>query len=298
MNVRPSTAGEDSYLASVSDLMVGLLFVFIIMLMAFALNFRSAEEKAEGTRSELATELESLRAERDRLKAERQKLTRQKQKLLADRSVLREMLARLAERQTARARMLQEIASEMQARRVEVDLDPGKGILRIPEELLFPSGEADFTPAGERALGVLAEVLSRVLPCYSLVPPGTPSRCPGTVRPVLEAVLIEGHTDDQPIRSGPYPDNWALGSARGINTFKHLVADAPLLDRLRNSHGQALLGVSSYEARRPVVDARTPEARRLNRRIDIRFLLAAPSPKELAEMQAQLGEARASGDRP
>ena len=33
---------EDNYLASVSDLMVGLLFVFIIILMAFALNLRSS----------------------------------------------------------------------------------------------------------------------------------------------------------------------------------------------------------------------------------------------------------------
>ncbi len=38
---------EDNYLASVSDLMVGLLFVFIIMLMAFALNLRTAEEQAD-----------------------------------------------------------------------------------------------------------------------------------------------------------------------------------------------------------------------------------------------------------
>ena len=42
---QPSTLSgdDDSYLASVSDLMVGMLFVFIIMLMGFALSYRSAE---------------------------------------------------------------------------------------------------------------------------------------------------------------------------------------------------------------------------------------------------------------
>ena len=39
---------EEGYLASVSDLMVGMLFVFIIMLMAYALSYRSAQEQAEG----------------------------------------------------------------------------------------------------------------------------------------------------------------------------------------------------------------------------------------------------------
>ncbi|HYE43216.1 MAG TPA: hypothetical protein VEA15_07460, partial [Caulobacteraceae bacterium] len=37
-------AGE-GYFASISDLMVGVLFVFLLMLTVFALNFRDAEEE-------------------------------------------------------------------------------------------------------------------------------------------------------------------------------------------------------------------------------------------------------------
>ena len=36
--------GGEGYFASVSDLMVGVLFVFILMLTVFALNFRDAEQ--------------------------------------------------------------------------------------------------------------------------------------------------------------------------------------------------------------------------------------------------------------
>jgi chemotaxis protein MotB len=35
----------EGYFASVSDLMVGILFVFLLMLTVFALNFREEEDK-------------------------------------------------------------------------------------------------------------------------------------------------------------------------------------------------------------------------------------------------------------
>lgn len=60
---------EESYFVSMTDMMVGMLFVFIIMLMAFALNFKEAEEKREKTLESLtkahearAKLLESLRS--------------------------------------------------------------------------------------------------------------------------------------------------------------------------------------------------------------------------------------------
>ena len=57
-------AEDESYFVSVSDLMVGLLFLFIIILMAFALNFRSAEDAAEETLDALTKERNVLELER------------------------------------------------------------------------------------------------------------------------------------------------------------------------------------------------------------------------------------------
>lgn len=37
--------GGEGYFASISDLMVGVLFVFLLMLTVFALNFRDVEEE-------------------------------------------------------------------------------------------------------------------------------------------------------------------------------------------------------------------------------------------------------------
>ncbi len=288
-----SETGEDSYLASVSDLLVGLLFVFIIMLMAFALDFRTAERDAQIVKRDLETELKRVAAERDRIAAQRERLAEQRDELLAQQRALQELVARFAERQVVRAEMLQTVARMLAEREVRVALEPENGILRLPEELLFPSGQAELTAEGRRALRVLARVLARVLPCYSVAPAELAGDCPGGARPVLESVLVEGHTDDLPIHAGPYRDNWELGAARGVNTFRALVEYEPVLDRFRNSRDEALLGVSSYADRRPVSWSHSPDARRLNRRIDIRFLLAAPSPEEFAAVRRELEALRA-----
>ena len=51
---------EESYFVSMTDMMVGLLFVFIIMLMYFALQFQSNAEKlvtADETRADILEQL-------------------------------------------------------------------------------------------------------------------------------------------------------------------------------------------------------------------------------------------------
>ena len=43
--LRHTVEEDESYFISMTDLMVGLLFIFIIMLMVFALQYREAERK-------------------------------------------------------------------------------------------------------------------------------------------------------------------------------------------------------------------------------------------------------------
>ena len=274
-------AGEDdSYLASVSDLMVGLLFLFIIILMAFALNFRSAEDAAEATLDELLTE-------RDRLAIAQEALAGDRDRLLAERDRLAQITDRLLARDAERAELLTRIKAMLASRGLEVEVDLENGILRLPESLLFASNEAALSETGEQAIVVLAGVLDGILPCY--VHAANERDCPRGALDVLEAVLIEGHTDDRPIRGGPFRDNWELSAARARNTYLALIGAAPGLDALKNgSGGEALLGLSGYAARRPVIAADTDEARRVNRRIDLRFLARGPDAAALAALLAGL----------
>lgn len=290
---------EPSYLVSVSDLMVGMLFIFIIVLMAFALNFRVAQDDATRVQVQLVRERDQVNVQKDRLAHERDQLARERDQLAGERDRLaaqRDALGRVSNQllndHQIRSDMLAMVQSQVRERRVDVSLDPEAGVLRLPEELLFDSAEAVFRPEGWLALRELAAVLARILPCYSRAPRVQQIDCPSEPQALLEAVLVEGHTDDIPINTPEFADNWDLASTRAINTYKALMAFQPSLGDLQNSSGEDLLGVSGYEAHRPVSLEPTPAGRRLNRRIDLRFLIAAPSPNELTEIRRRVQRSR------
>jgi len=285
--------------------MVGMLFLFIILLMAFALNYRTAEDRAAATEAQLTQERDAvslakdrLAQERDRLAQERDQLATERDRIADERDEIRAVTDYLMRDNRIRADMLAAVVSALMEREVNVTLDPENGIVRLPESLLFETGEAVLRPQGERALRELAMVLARTLPCYSRAPAIQQSDCPIAAKSLLEAVLVEGHTDDRPIRTSSFADNWELASARAINTFKALLAYEPSLSALLNERGEALLGVSNYEAQRPVSLVTTPEGQRLNRRIDLRFLIAAPSEAQIGEIRRGLPAAGAAADPP
>ena len=241
-NVLPMvTAGQladdepvENYLASVSDLMSGLIVFFILTLLVVAMTFTQATGEltsAMEVRDEILTQVQSILAQDG----------------------------------------------------VRVQIDPDQGILRLPEAILFPTGSADLRPEGERALRSLARALARVLPCYAL-PPGAslPSGClDRPYRGQLDAVFIEGHTDNVPIRNLTFADNWELSTARAMRTYQALVAVEPSLDSLHNYAGQPLFSVSGYADRRPVASNDSEAGRQMNRRIDIRLVMATPSLPEV-----------------
>lgn len=240
---------EESYFVSMTDLMVGMLFIFIIMLMAFALNLREQEDKFDQTTSALTQANET------------------------------------------RKEMLEDIKNQMEKLGVKVIIDPENGVLRLPEELLFPRGEFLLTEKGRDALRRLAEVMAKVLPCYANAPPNSASSCPPSHGGRLEAVFIEGHTDDRPIvgkMNNGIKSNWDLSAARAIETFNAIVQHAPALALVDNDSRQRILGVSGYAENRPVRKEDSEEARSSNRRIDLRFLMATPNTEELLRIKESL----------
>lgn len=256
---------EDNYLASLSDLMIGLLFVFIIILMSFALHYRQASWEQTQQNNSLYAETAAQRLEKQRLE---------------------KVLTRLTDNESVRRDLLKDIEKLLATKGLRVLIDEQNGILRLPEALLFNSGEADFRPEGIHAMEQVAAALLEILPCYSLSPPEVRRHCPPHSEPRLEAVLIEGHTDNKPIKTDQFHDNWALAAARALHTFQALNRYAPVLEQLKNPNQQALLSVSAYEARRPVANQDTEENRRQNRRIDLRFLMAAPPPDWMEKAKA------------
>jgi len=236
---------EESYFVSMTDVMVGLLFIFIIMLMAFALMLKDEQAETEATREEILQSVEAVQNE----------------------------VSRLRSLENERTEMLRNIESRLSKRGIEVILREGSGVLQLPDELLFASNERTLDAEGREAVSHLANVLDAVLPCYTRVPDEIQAKatCPGnrTSRLRLEAVFLEGHTDKQ----GTQDYNWDLSADRAINTFRALNADAAVATKLRNDEGKYLFSVAGYGENRPVVHGDTAAELRRNRRIDLRFVM-------------------------
>lgn len=74
-------------------------------------------------------------------------------------------------------------------------------------------------------------------------------------------IRIEGHTDNQPIKSKKYPSNWELSAARAVYLLKHFLESGAFpAERI------SAAGFGEY---RPIAENDTPEGRNKNRRVDI-----------------------------
>ncbi len=119
-------------------------------------------------------------------------------------------------------------------------------VLRFPDTLLFPSGQAELTPRARATLAGLAAILVRF----------------------NHPVRVEGFTDDVPIRTALYPSNWHLSAARAATVAEYLV---------RHGHIQPTrVSATGYGEYRPLYPNDSPRHRALNRRVDL--VIVAPAP--------------------
>lgn len=324
--------GGEVYFASVSDMMVGILFIFLLLLTVFALNFRDAEQEQKAKLVDLIEAEKRATAEKNRANEAEQNARREAALAAASkaenarfRSLLFDAVAQLEkdikDREAARGQLLVSLQQSLSNRGVSVSIDPTSGILRLPEDLLFGTGDSTIGKENLPKLQTLAAVLASTLPCY--VHGGDASACGNSVAPILETVLVEGHTDRQAYKStvptsaipaptgGSLPAtpavpparvvvakdselrNDRLSTDRALNVFKELRQAQPSLDTLRNSDQQPLLGFSGYGQRRPLPDAlgSSQVEFKKNRRIDLRFVLSSRSSDELMRLREQIQQA-------
>lgn len=312
--------GGEGYFASVSDLMVGMLFVFLLMLTVFALNYRTAADSAQAAQAQAEDDraeakaaraaAEEARREAEAARAEAEAARAEADLLAADNRQLRvELLAALREeidqverdlhrRTVARDRMLDELKQRLEDRNVVVRVDTSSGVLRLEETTLrFATGRADLSEEGRATVRTVASVFREVLPCFAETAGEADSAyCPVAPEPILEAVFVEGHTDRRPITVATrFLDNYQLSAERALTVYRDMLGNRPELAELRNTAGEALLAVSGYGEDRPLPEALGDDDRSwaMNRRIDVRFVLSSPTPPELDALRQRVEQALA-----
>ena len=125
------------------------------------------------------------------------------------------------------------------------EFEPGGG-LRLTEGLLFASGSSRLKPEAFRILGTLGDILNNH---------------------AGEEVVIEGHTDDQPLKrtKEKFRTNMNLGAERAMAVFNYLLENGIL--------PESRMVVTSYSANRPVDPSikSTNSGRAQNRRVVVRL---------------------------
>ncbi|HPU41888.1 OmpA/MotB family protein [Acetivibrio clariflavus] len=112
-------------------------------------------------------------------------------------------------------------------------------ILRINSVILFDLGKADIKESGKDTIRKIAELMKQL----------------------NSEIIVQGHTDNLPIKTSLYPTNWELSTKRATNVVLFLINECSL-DPTRLT----ATGNGEY---RPVAPNDTEENRQKNRRIDI-----------------------------
>jgi len=194
----------------------------------------------------------SLSAE---LKKRQEELT-DKEKMLQDREKKLTELQEIVNKQNEIVNKLRKTVADalinFKADELTVNIKDGKVYVSLAEKLLFKSGSADVDPKGKEVLGKVAEVLK--------------------TNPAIN-VMIEGHTDSIPMKSGRFQDNWDLSVSRATSIVR-ILTEGNGLDAKR----VVASGRGEYY---PVASNETPEGRSKNRRTEI---ILSPKLDELFQL--------------
>ncbi len=133
-----------------------------------------------------------------------------------------------------------QLKEEIQKGEIRLKRFHNKLIINIDDKISFDSGSADLKKGVFPAL----EKISRILADYP-----------------ENQIIVEGHTDNVPIRTSRFRNNWQLSTERALSVLEYLLRHKKL-DPTRFS-------VAGYGEYQPIVSNDSPSNRALNRRVDI-----------------------------
>jgi chemotaxis protein MotB len=219
--------------------------------------------KSQAEKNQLSSAIKDLEAQKSKWAQEKDSLTKQvielqKQiqslkgfenqvgTLSQEKSQLEGNLARLAKLQEESAKRIAEFKSITEKFKALVDsgkllvkLKDGKMYLEMATDILFASGSAKLSEAGKASIEEVSKLLQSI---------------------DQKSFQVEGHTDNQPIKTSIFPSNWELAAARSISVVKTMV-DAGL--------APTRISAASYGENFPKSPNDSKEGKASNRRIEI-----------------------------
>lgn len=212
----------------------------------------TAQQEIESNRQQIANtnrELNQTNMQFDKAQSDLLELEIKKQDLQSELNesqrqleLLRQVEAETKQRNEIYAQFVSRLQHMIDGGQLTVNIEKGRIVINLPDNVLFESGRASINPKGKEALGQVAVVLSQFDD---------------------RRFQIEGHTDDRPIASVRFPSNWELSTARALAVVHLLTASGVATENI------SAAGFGEFQ---PRADNETPEGRQLNRRIEIVML--------------------------
>lgn len=125
---------------------------------------------------------------------------------------------------------------------VKFDIDEQMIKITLRSPVLFNIGDAELRPE-------MTKILNEVTPL---------------LKSIQNDVIVEGHTDNVPVKSGKYTSNWELSAARASKVIEYFVNNKKL-----DTNRFIAAGYGEFI---PLYPNDTPENRALNRRIEINII--------------------------
>ena len=144
------TEESENYFVSMTDMMVGMLFIFIIMLMVFALNYRKGDDDSKRIKDCLA----DLLARNAALSADINAKVNQIQ------NDVRHQIEALGLAADQRRRLLTDISRRLADQGLAVEVDARNGVLRLTEEAVrFAPNRSDLDTRARENVARVGRVL-------------------------------------------------------------------------------------------------------------------------------------------
>ncbi len=179
-----------------------------------------------------------------------------KEKMLSEREeTLKEMQKIIARQDSITSRLnniLHNALLGFNPDELSLEIKNGKVYVSMSDKLLFSSGSATVESKGREALKVLGDVLDKNTDID---------------------ILVEGHTDNVPIKTAVYKDNWDLSVARATSIVRILSADYNIAPTRLTASGRGEFF--------PKADNATAEGRAGNRRTEI---VLSPKLEEIMQL--------------
>ena len=121
----------------------------------------------------------------------------------------------------------------------EVQITSKEIRINVESPILFKSGSADLGNHAANILDVMGKLLNKL----------------------NNEIIVEGHTDNVPVKSGDYPNNWELSAARANTVVDYLTDNFPIAPKNIIS--------AAYGEYKPVASNKTRAGRIKNRRIEL-----------------------------